>query len=205
MVRAILKECLGLESQPLYGDGDARAFATPELKRLVGHVESGLRNEELLAHARASESPVIVKTHEPPLDDSPTIHIVRNGQSALVSYHHFMREVEGLPLTMEEIIRGEVYGGSWSDHYKTWAPRPHSLLLRYERVAAEPDLAAVEMARFLAVPVVGRCTTSFSTMQQMLPKFFRQGSDEANLEEMRPFRPLFDQYHAETMRDLGYY
>ncbi len=175
MVRAILNECLGLTTQPLHGEGDNRVFATPELRDLVGHKSSGLSNQALIDHAEAQAGPVVVKTHEPPMNNARTILVVRHGQSALVSYFNYMRDIEKLQIPLEDIIRGEVYAGSWSDHYRTWGARPDTLTLRYEQIVADADRAAAQMATFVGVPVRSKFTGDFPRMKKEHPTFFNRG------------------------------
>jgi hypothetical protein len=204
LLRAVLKECLGLSTFSLHDDGDRRVFATPSLCEAVGHEARVGTNEALLDSALSSPSPVVVKTHEPPLLDAKTIRVVRNGQSALVSYYHFLNDVEHVPATMESVIRGQVYAGSWSNHHRAWRDMSSTTLVRYERLVEAPDVVAFELADFLGLRVTRRFSRSFAELQSLHPKFFRRGSDSANVAEMAPHKPLFDENHADVMRELGY-
>ncbi|RNJ45175.1 hypothetical protein B5V01_02610 [Mesorhizobium erdmanii] len=203
-VRAILKECFDLGTHSLYGEGDGRAFATPELKEAVGYTSTGLTNQALIDHANSVGELVIVKTHELPLTSDKTIHIVRDGRSAIVSYFHFMAEVENFPVPLDNIVRGEVYAGSWSEHYLAWADRPDTLMLRYEDLVADPNECAYRLSEFLGKPVLKPFTKSFSELMTLMPAFFRKGSDLANIAEIVPSSDLFDRYHGTVMGELGY-
>lgn len=203
-VRSILKECFEIRTQTLHGEGDARAFATPELQEAVGHTSTGLSNQDLIDYANAAEEPIIVKTHEPPLTDDKTIHIVRDGRSAIVSYFHFMAEVENCPVPLDKIIRGDVYAGSWSAHYLAWASRANTLVIRYEDLVSSPNAAAHKISAFIGKPVQNPFTKSFSELKSLKPAFFRKGSDLANIAEIASYSELFDQHHSAVMKDLGY-
>jgi hypothetical protein len=110
LLRAVLKECLGLSTFSLHDDGDRRVFATPSLCEAVGH----------------------------------------------------------------------------------------------EARVEAPDVVAFELADFLGLRVTRRFSRSFAELQSLHPKFFRRGSDSANVAEMAPHKPLFDENHADVMRELGY-
>ena len=203
-VRTMLKECFELRTHTLYGEGDGRAFATPELREAVGFTSTGLANQDLIDYARSVDEPVIVKTHEAPLTGDKTIHIVRDGRSAIVSYFHFMAEVENFPVPLENIIRGEVYAGSWSEHFNAWMGRPDTLMLRYEDLVADPNAGARKISGFLGRPVLKPFSKSFSEMKVLKPAFFRRGSDVANIAEIAHFSDLFELHHGKVMGELGY-
>ena len=92
----------------------------------------------------------IIKTNEPPLDDAPAIYLIRDGRSAIVSYFHYLNDIQGLPATVEELIRGEIFPGFWADHYKAWNPqrRPRTLFLRYEELTVRPKKPATKSPTF---------------------------------------------------------
>ncbi|UXN66759.1 sulfotransferase domain-containing protein (plasmid) [Phyllobacterium sp. A18/5-2] len=203
-VRTILKECFDIKTQTLYGESDNSVFATPELRDVVGCTSNGLVNQELINYAHSAHEPIVIKTHEPPLTEGKTIHIVRDGRSAIISYVHYMAEVESYPVPLESIIRGDVYAGSWSDHYRAWANRPNTLMLRYEDLVSDPNAGAHRISAFLGAPVLRRFSKSFSELKSLKPAFFRKGSDEANIAEMEPYKDLFIECHAEVMHELAY-
>ena len=163
-----------------------------------------------------SPQPVnVVKTHDPPVDDGKAIYIVRDGRSAVVSYWRYLQHykprkgLRGLlrPLTLARVVRGNVMFGSWSSHLQIWNPieRPNTLLLRYERVATDPNHAAEAIGVFLGLPRPREVVLSFRELQETEPAFFRSGDDRRNIAEMSMSdRRLFDRIHGAAMARYGY-
>lgn len=201
-LRLILKQAFGLRSTSLYEGEIARWDIAPGTADLIGHYERGRRYDP--AEKAASE---IVKTNEPPLDDAPAIYLVRDGRSALVSYFHYLNDIQGLPVTFEELIRGEIFPGFWADHCKAWNPmkRPRTLLLRFEDLTRAPKAACAKISDFLEMPVVADLTLGFPELHAKFPAYFRCGDDAKNIAEFEPHKKLFDSIHADAMRQFGYY
>ena len=133
LLRTILMRCFGQPSRSIYTDAD---FSDPELSRLVGHEAVGDDAKSFVARAKQAGRSLYVKTHEmPPADRHPAIYVVRDGRSAVVSHLHYMREILGRDMTLAEVIEGKA-GLSWSQHVRAWSPRPHTLMVRYEDLAA---------------------------------------------------------------------
>lgn len=146
------------------------------------------------------------KTHDIETDDSPAIYIVRDGKASVVSYFHYCRNFE-INRSMESIIRGQTPFGSWSSHFRGWAPseREATLLLRFEDIVAKPDDAIEQLADFLCVRPMGRFEGDFQTLHAISPDFFRSGSNQRNALEMTEKEiALFDEIHGDLMRELGY-
>jgi hypothetical protein len=85
---------------------------------------------------------VSVKVHDVSVADRdiPTIYIIRDGREVMCSYLDYeQRRVKDGVVTMEEVIRGQVEFGSWSDHIRVWHPfdRPKTLFLRYEELMSD--------------------------------------------------------------------
>ena len=201
-LRLILNQAFGLRSTSLYEGEIARWEIAPGVADLVGHYERRRRND-----AAGKTGLEIVKTNEPPLDDEPAIYLVRDGRSAIVSYFHYLNDIQGLPATLEELIRGEIFPGFWADHCKAWRPvhRPRTLLLRYEELTRSPKDACSKIASFLGKPPVNDVTASFADLHQRFPAYFRCGNDEKNIAEIEPYKKLFDSIHGDVMREFGYY
>ena len=157
--------------------------------------------------ARASQAgrSLYVKTHEmPPADKHPAIYVVRDGRSAVVSHLHYMREILGRDMTLADVIEGKA-GQSWSQHVRAWTPRPHTLLVRYEDLAAGDAATLKKIAGFIGKPQLHGFDISFESLHALSPAFFRGGSDSANILEMdgEDVR-LFERLHGETLRAMGY-
>jgi hypothetical protein len=201
-LRLILNQVFGIRSTSLYEGEIARWEIAPGVADLVGHYERGRRNGP-----REQKDLEIIKTNEPPLDDAPAIYLIRDGRSAIVSYFHYLNDIQGLPATLEELIRGEVFPGFWADHYKAWDSRrrPRTLFLRYEELTGSPKEACNKIADFLHKPAINDLKFGFSDLHKKFPAYFRCGDDKKNIAEIEPHQKLFDSMHGDVMRELGYY
>lgn len=186
-VRMFLKDVFGLGSWSIYDEGGERAF-------------------DQLNKARRSDDLYIVKTHERPLTDDPAIYVVRDGRASIISYFHYLNEVENQPIPLEQVIDGNVWPGSWSEHFLTWDPeyRRNTLLLRYEIISKDTSLLANVLGPFLGLTPLGTSTLSFDELHAASPNFFRTGNDASNIKEMEPFMTRFNKLHKPLMRRLGY-
>ena len=148
----------------------------------------------------------MVKTHGGPIDDDPTIYIVRDGRMATVSYFHYLNSYVRQPVTLEDIIVGRQWPGSWSQHYKAWRPaeRKSTLLITFEELRDDNMSACKKIGQFLQREPLKNFDISFSELQQLNPKFFRSANDEKSLSEIQPMIDLFLEHHGETMKELGY-
>lgn len=88
-----------IETTSIY-PGEIEVFErSPGLVELVGHYESS-----------APKSAAFVKTHGPPEDDDPAIYVIRDGRAAIVSYFHYIRNLQDSSVTLERVIRGDAWG-----------------------------------------------------------------------------------------------
>ncbi len=204
-LRIILKQVFGLSSCSLYEGEIARWEIAPGVADLVGHYERGARAKSVERNGVSGLE--IVKSNEPPLDNEPAIYLIRDGRSAIVSYYHYLNDIQGLPATLEELIHGEVFPGFWADHYKAWAPRrrPRTLFLRYEELTRSPKDACAKIADFIGKPPINDLRLGFSDLHERFPAYFRCGDDEKNIAEIEPHQKLFDSIHGDVMRELGYF
>jgi hypothetical protein len=116
LLRLILKQCFQLASQSLYQDED---FADSHLRDTVGHEEVGSNVHQFVSRARRAGRSLYVKTHEPPpADQHPAFYIVRDGRCAVVSHHHYLREIIHRDINLAEVIEGKA-GMSWSQHVRS--------------------------------------------------------------------------------------
>jgi Sulfotransferase domain len=156
--------------------------------------------------ARASRELYIVKTHERPLTDDPAIYLVRDGRACISSYFHYLNEVQGLPIPLETVIRGDVWPGSWSEHYSLWDPesRHNTLLLRYEEFSRDKLQLTEVLSDFLKLKQVGKFALTFRELKVSSPNFFRTGNNESSIAEIQPHLKQFEELHGPLMRRLGY-
>ena len=201
-LRLILNQAFGLRSTSLYEGEIARWDIAPGMADLVGHYERGRR------HSLAGRNDLeIIKTNEPPVDDAPAVYLIRDGRSAIVSYFHYLNDIQGLPATLEELVRGEIFPGFWADHYKVWNPqrRPRTLFLKYEELTVSPRQACDKIADFLRKPAINDLKLGFAGLHERFPAYFRCGDDKKNIAEIEPYQKLFNSIHGDVMRELGYY
>jgi hypothetical protein len=166
LLRTILKRCFGQASQSIYDDAD---LSDPELSALVGHETVGTDAQAFIT--RAAGRNLYVKTHEmPPADKHPSIYVVRDGRSAVVSHAHYVREILGRDITLTEVIEGNA-GHSWSQHVRAWTPRPHTLLVRYEDLASGNAATLKNIADFIGKPQLQAFDISFEALHAISPAF----------------------------------
>jgi hypothetical protein len=206
-VRIVLNEVFGIKSMSLHGDADERVFSPkPGVVEAIGHLASDLQGDELINWARRSTETYVIKTHEPPATNDPAIYVVRDGRSALVSYFHYLNKVESFPITYQDVIDGNVYGGSWSEHFYAWHPlsRSRTLLLRYEDVTKDRDHLEHQLGDFFSMKPGPGSRRSFAELHSLYPDFFRRGDDSANIQELQPYLDRVLARHGSLLRVLGY-
>jgi hypothetical protein len=196
LLRLMLNRVFGIRTASAY-PGEIRFFEkTPGLTEKIGHYE--------ISGPAAAD--MIIKTHGPPPDDAPALYVARNGRSAIVSYFHFTNDVLGAPASLESVIRGDIWAGSWSEHVRQWSPqiRANTVLLRYEDLVNDPARVCAKVSSFLRKDPIAEYDLDFDELRTLDPQFFRSGSDEQNIKEIIPYMDLFDSLHGDIMKSLGY-
>src|SRR5262245_24909130 len=118
LLRIILNQCFGVSSQSIYDDEEE--FSDAAIRDVVGHQPIGDDPKRFIADALHGGRKLYVKTHElPPPDHHPTIYVLRDGRSAVISYANYMRQIRRSDITITDIIAGKL-GVSWSDHVLAW-------------------------------------------------------------------------------------
>src|SRR5690606_35172906 len=100
------------------------------------------------------------------------------------------------------------WGSDWSTHVQAWmlSQRPNTLVLRYESLVADPHAALARIAAFAGLPPPAPTRLKFDALHEVEPKFFRVGSNDANLAELRgDDLALFSRCHGDAMRAAGYW
>lgn len=202
LLRTILKRCFGQASQSIYDDTE---LSDPDVAQLIGREAVDDNPKDFVARASREGRSLYVKTHEmPPADKHPSIYVVRDGRSAVVSHAHYLREFLGRDISLADVIEGKA-GHSWSQHVRTWTPRLHSLRVRYEDLAAGNAATLKSISDFIGKPQLNEFDISFEALHAISPAFFRSGSDSANILEMDgAAQRLFERLHGQTLRALGY-
>ena len=160
--------------------------------------------------AEAHPGPCFVKTHElpDPDDTRPAVYLVRDGRAAVVSYWHYRRDIARESPSLADVIEGNVWGSDWSTHVRAWmlSQRPNTLVLRYESLVADPRGALEQVADFARLPAPSPARLRFDDLHDLEPRFFRVGSNDANLAELRgDDLALFSRRHGDAMRATGYW
>ena len=204
-LRMVLHKIFGLHTYA--SRADERVFSWhPDVIRMVGHKSIDV-DETVIQRARASDHLYIIKTHEPPLTDDPAIYIVRDGRSSIVSYFYYCNEIENLSVSLDDIICGNVYAGSWTEHFYSWLPqhRPNTLLMRYEELIRDQVSLIDRLRNYLGIdPISHGPIASLSQLHGLFPQFFRSGDDYKNISEIELSFPLFLEKHGMLMKQLGY-
>ena len=210
LLRIILNQCFDINTFSVYNDYEFTV--RPTIAAIVGH-QNYRGNVGLLADLNEfSSEDCYVKTHKPPQQDTnKTIYVVRDGRAAIVSMWHYMNEIAGLKIGMEDVIRGvgHAVGFSWSEHVVSWifSGRQNTLVLHYEDLASVAEKADVleTISRFINRPIKNEARIDFRSLHEEYPSFFRCGSNIDNIKEMsKPNLELFHQLHGPVFSALGY-
>lgn len=207
LLRTLLNRSFGIRTFSLYDDL-SDIGADPSLANLVGHRSHGMAQQDFVAFARTKPHRFFVKTHgRPEDDDAKAIYVVRDGRAAVVSHFHFVRDILKWDVSLAQIVKGEIWGGGWSDNVRAWvfSNRPNMLVLRFEDLIAREAESSERIADFIELPIRAHPSIDFSELHAAAPVFFRKGSNEANIAELdATCVGLFWSLHGETMVRLGY-
>jgi hypothetical protein len=206
LLRTVIRRVFGSVTYSVYDDPNDIG-ADPAIAEAVGHVNHGRAMAEFIAEARASSQRYLVKTHEPPPDDSPAIYVVRDGRAAIVSLFHYWQEILRRPMTLERAVLGDLYSGAWADHLASWRPlqRPNTTLVRYELLARGDRESIATIGNVLGLVSTGANAPRFEDLNRLDARFFRAGSDRKNIDELDARCPeLFWLRHGAAMVDVGY-
>lgn len=207
LLRQICKSVFELSSYSKYDD-QVDMGKSVRIKEVVGHKalhDSWSNSYSVLCE---SEEIHLVKTHDPPEDDSPTIYVVRNGLDAVSSYNQYIRTHKGTGASLSDVISGSVgWFPSWGRHLDLWRPdfRANTLIVKFEDMIADASNVISEISSFLKREATRDWENKFESLQVEDPEFFRQGLvgkgendfSEAELE-------MFWTLHGDWIERLGY-
>jgi hypothetical protein len=201
----MLKLCFTTPSYSIYNDV-ADIASNPEVRETVGHIEYEGEWNQFFERAGASEELFFIKTHEPPLDSSKAIYIVRHPYRAITSFCGYLEKIGGLDAGMEQTICAHgLPFPSWGTNLDEWAPlsRPDTLLLKYEDIIENPESVVVALERFLGWNRVKDWVNPFNRLQGIMPDFFVQGATSSlGLDPVHA--GLIDLLYGDWMEALGY-
>jgi hypothetical protein len=207
LLRSILNESFEAKSYSKYNDVNDLG-SNAELTARVGHQNYGGSWEDAAQKFRTSAKPIFVKTHEGPEDNQPTIYVVRNVFSAIVSYWHYIRDFTDEKLSMEDIITGA--GGpfpSWGSHLDLWnvLNRPKTIVVRYEDLVSRPDIEIQRISTFLGFAPLKPWKNNFNELKRSEPRFFRSGRKELRKGELSlDQQQLIRLFHGDWIQELKY-
>jgi len=155
-----------------------------------------------------------IKTHEVgrPEPGQRTIHLVRDGRDATVSYAHFLqtyyrKAYGGISIDdiSRQIVEGDAPLGSWADHTTTWAKRDCVRILYDDLVSHPADTVAYAVAIVAPslAPASGTKIATFGELQTRSKHFFRRGRGGGwRAEWSAELQMLFDKFSHDAMRAI---
>ena len=196
-LRALLWACFGLQSGSVYTDDLPRKDG---VAGHVGHYEGASRG---LFSPEFRRLP-LVKTHEWPIDDRKAIYILRDGVQSCLSLHRFL-QASGDKVSLDHVITGRHYFGSWSAHVLAWDPlvRPNTLFLRFEDLTGDFAGTVRRLSDFLGVAPIGTAPPQLMEVPGESPQWLSPGrKPKSGLTAAQA--EIFDQLHGKTMARFGY-
>ncbi|MGH7972715.1 MAG: sulfotransferase domain-containing protein [Limisphaerales bacterium] len=204
-LRILLQNAFHLPTYSIYHVED-QDYQDPSAEAIEAAVALPKNLDQLISR-ESGASLTVIKTHEPPRDQSPAIYIARDGRAAIDSYFHYHQRFAIDKPSLTEVIAGACQFGKWSEHYAAWMPRtrPNTLFLRYEDLVARPAEIIPQIAQLLAIEPVGGKLPTFDELKQRSPAFFRRGQNQDYLTKWSPGQmALFNWIHGPAMEELGY-
>lgn len=134
----------------------------------------------------------LAKTHCLPQSDSlPAIYLIRDGRDALLSYAHFVLRYERQQQAFDsQLFRQTLYNliheerspfGTWARNVESWSRRPHTVVIRFEDLIAQPIRCATRIIEKLGwnPPTRSVEPPTFDDLHSRFPDFFRRGQPGA--------------------------
>ncbi len=176
-------------------------------------------SDEFRHHLAGSLERFFVKTHELPYESyfegEGVIYLVRHPGAVFWSYYNYIRD-HNLPgaadLTLEDVIRGKVGFGSWSEHIQCWLAKVQSLgdhfaVFRYEDLAVR-EVEFCQVVSILSGLPIKADPNSFPAFEQWrrnAPRLYRSAKNQEWLAHFTPTQiDLIQALHGSTMARLGY-
>ena len=204
-MRSILKHCFALDTYSKHEPATVRPISD-RLATIIGAVPYQNDFFAFVEDARRSSKLHVVKTHDAPETDDPTIYIVRNGVVATDSYRHYLRDWDKQHYAWNELISMPTVHGNWSHHLDAWQPtaRLETLMLRYEDLVEHPSRAVDAVSRFLSLPRIREWRDPWSETHRLAPTFFRRGKTSIPLSLSASDIEAFMVLHRPWMDKLRY-
>jgi hypothetical protein len=202
-----LKEVFGCKTYTKYYDSPSSS----DWKQMIHETTATAAFDgpwpEAYPRMAASDEVCMVKTHDDPEDGAKAVYVVRDGFSSILSFQHYLRDLRGKNLSLQELILGKHRFGSWGSHLDAWQPlhRPNTLLLTYEGLVQKPEEQIAKLSTFCGLSPQKSWTNDFSTLHARNPGFFRKGkAGDASSEFSETQKDMFWALHGDWMQRLGY-
>lgn len=214
--RMLLFYKYGIPTTSIYNEPDLVEIGATEA---VGHYSLPKPIPEL-----ANENKMyIIKTHELPTDNYPTIYLVRDGRDALVSHARYFQKFYGKATNpvrklkqlvgwenFNRTLRNIILTSNWSTHIVEWTSRSDQqvFIVPYEKLCSDPDFWLDQAITSLQLPIQKgeeQEMPNFEELKEKWPQFFRKGKISSWKEEMpKHLHELFWKHHEQGMKVLGY-
>lgn len=208
LLRTVLNQTMGLKSvSDEVGERTIVGQSSASLE-ITGITEIEGNWEEFYQKATQSREVFLVKTHRPPRDNQPAIYVVRDGRSACLSYSRFHQQFTrpSYPSLLDLILGCDFYG-DWSNHYRLWAERDNTFIIRYEDLINISDDILKKISRHVHyADKVVTWKNPFSILHNENPNFFRAGGAawQGDASWTAWIDCIFFYLHGNLMIELGY-
>ena len=154
-----------------------------------------------------------IKTHEGTdvLFPYPVVHIVRDGRDALISYAHFLGDIEGDKRPYLEILQHQIETSAWSILVMAWSENPNiKHVARFEKLLQDPikEIIKIGDVANLKRPLLKNIKLrTFAELHRVVPLSVRRGKTDSwkDKKEMpKDLHELFWEHNKDAMDLLGY-
>jgi hypothetical protein len=207
-IRTILNHVFKVKTYSIYND-KLDIGADNDTSDIVGHKE--LPEDFNFDSARKSDELYFIKTHELfniEYESDAVIHIIRDGRDATVSFYHYFINFTTERYSYLEIISGNNFAGTWSDHYWNWqqAKLSKKLSLNYEETLASPESTIEKLKIFTGLNHGEYKLPGFEELNKINSKFFRSGKSQSFKEDLSEYeQKYFWLVNGRAMRKAGYF
>ena len=198
LCRQILKDSFDIKTYSRYLESELESLFEGGEKFYKKWSNSPLYfHRHLLEH----DTTWVIKTHELPLDNAPTIFVVRDGRDAVCALSNFW----GIPIN-DAIVGMHCAFGTWSSYYYAWNPqeRENTLVLRFEDMVTQPNEEAKKISTFLGAPQEKPYVDDFEEKKKEYPYLFKDRIGGWKKRMTKEHLDLFYKCHGSLMEELGY-
>jgi hypothetical protein len=209
LLSSVIFQCLGIPTFTQYPVEQGQSSSVSAITGQSGFFPEVQESGSAKAYFDGVEH-ALLKTHEYPSDNHPAIYIVRDGRQTLISLLKFEREINSNhDCSLLQLILGDTYFGSWTDHFRSWhqSKGRKLLTLRFEDVVKADDQTVDKIAKFIGHEGERKpFCNPFSTLTTIEPQLFQTGSSDwiPTEEWTAECDYAFWSVHGQLMRELGF-